>query len=245
MNPTLEFQAYANAWQNDNEYNNRFHAELADRVNADPLLKAHRDWVEANQFGFGDRPFHYVWKMLVDQMPQLFSFLEIGVFKGQVVSLIKLLARQTGKDAYVAGVSTLTNTPDKRCKYPQGNYVNWINQIFNAFSLDVNDRFTIVAGKSSDVEAVKQTAHPWNMIYIDGGHDYADVAFDIKTYAPRVAMGGFLIVDDASINRLNIGSCWPGLEDVSQAVKDHLDNDPRFKFLFACGHINIFQRVNP
>jgi hypothetical protein len=50
-------------------------------------------------------------------------------------------------------------------------------------------------------------------------------------------------MDDASIGRLNIGNLWPGLEEVAQAVKDHLDNDPRFKFLLCVGHLNVFQRI--
>lgn len=244
MKQTLEFQVYANAWKNEAEYNNAFHGELTDLVNQDPLLKKHRDWVEQNQHGFGDRPFHWVWKMLVQQMPEIFTFLEIGVFKGQVISLIELVAEVTHRKAYITGISTLTNTADNRCQYPPGNYREWIVQIFNAFNLSL-DRVVIVEGKSSDEAVVKKVAPlVFNMIYIDGGHNREDVLFDIQTYAPRVALGGYLIMDDSS-NLLNIGTCWPGLEEVSQVVHEVLEPDPRFKHLFACGHLRVFQRINP
>jgi hypothetical protein len=241
VNLTFELQSLADSWRNDNDYNNQLHSGFTDRVNGYPLLKAHRDWVEKNQFGFGDRAFHHVWMMLVEQMPSDFAFLEIGVFKGQVLSLVAVLAQALEKNAFCMGVTTLQNTPDERCKYPAGNYELWIRQIHEQFKVAMPFLFV---GKSTDEKVVGQVKlHRYNMVYVDGGHDYKDVVADIQNYAPCVKVGGFLVMDDCSINRWNIGSCWPGLEDVSRAVKDHLDNDDRFKFLFACGHLNVFWRV--
>ena len=240
MNFTPEFQMYVEKWRNEDAYNNWFHTHLGILTDSDSLLKRHRDWVEEHQFGFGDRPFHSVWRLLVDQMPQSFSFLEIGVFKGQALSLVGLLAKSMKKQAFVFGVTTLTNTEDVRCKYPTGPYLDWINEIHNAFEVS---QPCLIVGKSNEAGVLEKVAGPYDMVYIDGGHDYADVVADIKNYAPKTKVGGFLIMDDASINRINIGNCWPGLEDVAQAVKDYLDNDERFKLLFACGHLNVFHRV--
>lgn len=240
---TPELQACVDAWRNEHDYNNAFHAELTQKVNAHELLKAHRDWTEAHQHGFGDRPFHWIWKLLVDEMPKAFSFLEIGVFKGQTVSLVALLAVESLKVARVYGVTTLQNTPDERCKYPAGDYLGWIKEIHAAFGMSLLLPELFV-GKSSEasVVAMARKREPYQIVYVDGSHDYAAVIEDIRHYAPMVAKGGFLVMDDAS-NLLNIGSCWPGLEEVSQAVRDVLEPDPRFKHLLACGHLRVFQRI--
>src|SRR6266699_3440577 len=114
MNLTLELQTFTDLWRNENEYNQEFHARCTKLVDECKPLKAHRDWTETNQYGFGDRAFGWVWKMLVDQMPSEFSFLEVGVFKGQILSLVALIAQSSGKIANITGVTTLTNTPDVR-----------------------------------------------------------------------------------------------------------------------------------
>jgi hypothetical protein len=236
-----DFAAWVSGWRNDDAYNNAFHQELTQAVNERPHLKEHRDWVEANQFGFGDRPFHRVWEGIVETMPVEFAFLEVGVFKGQITSLVQLLAKLQNKVAVVFGVTTLTNTEDTRCKYPPGDYMAWINQIHNQFKVIPPE---LIVGKSTSPDVIEQvTSLVYHIVYIDAGHDYADVCSDITNYAPCVRVGGLLVMDDASINRLKIGNCWPGLEDVSKAVADLLDKDDRFKFLFCCGHINIFQRI--
>ena len=52
--------------------------ELTDTV---ACLKSHRDWVEANSWGFGDRAFHYMWYLLLtDEVlkRERPSLLEIG-----------------------------------------------------------------------------------------------------------------------------------------------------------------------
>jgi len=248
MNLTPELELYAKAWRNEDTYNNDFHAALGEAVNSLPenaKLKEHRDWVEQNQWGFGDRPFHYVWKMLVEAMPQTFDFLEIGVFKGQVLSLIALLAKETGKTAKITGVTTLQNTPDERCKYPQGDYLNWIHGAYKQFGLDFSNT-KLVVGRSNDQHVLSHIgAFDYDCCYIDGNHDFSIVLQDLDNYSKRVRVGGFLVVDDASVGRLNVGNCWPGLDDVAAAVREYLDPHPSFKFLFACGHLNAFQKIKP
>ncbi len=70
-------------------------------VQADPQLRAHRDFVEANDHGYGDRAFHYMWKLLVEQMPESFRFLEVGVYKGQTLSLIRMLSSMLARDSRI------------------------------------------------------------------------------------------------------------------------------------------------
>ena len=47
-----------------------------------------------------------------------------------------------------------------------------------------------------------QAAGPYELVYIDGGHEYATAAADLDTFAPMVASGGFLVVSDFDVSRL-------------------------------------------
>ena len=86
------------------------------------------------------------------------------------------------------------------------------------------------------------------MLYIDGCHDYEIVVSDIKNYCPMVKKDGFIIIDD-SANYLDmpkgvIRMDWFGLEDVSNAVRDTIEQDENYKHLFACGHNRIWQKLS-
>jgi hypothetical protein len=243
MSLSPEFQPIVDDWKNEDLYNDLLHSRFTKYVNELTFLKEHRDWVEANQFGFGDRAFHYLWRILVHEMPKDFAMLEVGVFKGQTISLVALLAKVMEKNAIVFGITTLQPTPDERCKYPVGDYASWIKQIHDQFKLPQPE---LIVGRSDEPRVISLArVHQYDMVYIDGGHDYKDVIADISNYADTVKVGGFLVMDDASIGRLNVGSCWSGLEAVALAVATTLDKDPRFKFLLAVGHINVFQRIQP
>ena len=217
-------------------------------VQALPYLKKHRDYVEAGGFGYGDRPFHWMWKLLVSEMPSKFNFLEIGVFQGQTLSLVGLLAGRMAKNAKVVGITPLDRTGDQYATHPDLDYAARIKKIHLDHGLG---RPTIINGLSFDprVKHLAQEEGPYDLVYIDGCHDYLVVVDDITSYAPMVRPGGFLVVDDAGNNlKLPKGLIphdWFGLEDVSQAVKNTLEEGAlreQFEHLFAVGHNRVFRR---
>ena len=59
----------------------------------DDFLINHRNYIEKNVLGFGAKPFHTLWREIVRNQRDEFKFLEIGVYKGQILSLIKLLSK--------------------------------------------------------------------------------------------------------------------------------------------------------
>jgi hypothetical protein len=82
----------------------------------------------------------------------------------------------------------------------------------------------------------------WDVIYVDGGHDYEVAKQDIYTYSSFVKVGGFLIVDDCA-NRYNMpDGYFKGIETVSRAVDELLPND-YFCELFSVVHIRVFKRI--
>ena len=88
-------------YRNTAEHNDGLHAEFTRLTDSVPLLKRHRDWVEANKWGYGDRAFHYLWWLVLPFLAERFGplrALEIGVFKGQTISLWGLIARERGID---------------------------------------------------------------------------------------------------------------------------------------------------
>ena len=221
-------------------------------TNRDEQLKRHRDFVEENSFGYGDRSFHYFWKLLLRQVPDRFQFLEIGVFKGQVISLVRLLSDRLDKEGLVVGVSPLSGSGDKYAAHPDIDYLEAIRQIHGHFNLSM-EYTEIIKGYSNDGEVKKRVKRRglFDIVYIDGCHDYEVVFDDIKTYGEVVKIGGFLVMDDSS-NYLNMPpkvkdggviKYWPGLPEVSEAAKNLLEYNKDFIHLFACGHLRVWLRV--
>jgi len=112
----------------------------------------------------------------VDQMPSDFSFLEIGVYKGQILSLIELCANKTEKNSKMVGVTPLFD-PD----FAKYNRMPYIEGIFKNFSLTMENT-TIIDGKSQDEKIVEKVNNlgPFNIVYIDGDHSYQATVDDIK-----------------------------------------------------------------
>jgi glycosyltransferase involved in cell wall biosynthesis len=219
-----------------------------DLVNEYPLLKEHREWVIANDFGYGNRSLHWMWNLIIKDLPHNFKFLEIGVYKGQIISLASLLSQHHKKEGTVFGITPLDATGDKFSKHPVIDYENAIATIYAQFGL-TGDDLNIIEGLSNDkavLEAAKENS-PYDVIYIDGCHDYPVVKKDVENYTNMVCLGGLLVMDDAS-SYLNIPDNlirmnWKGIVDVSNAARDTIEKDDRFEHLFAVGHNRVWQRI--
>jgi hypothetical protein len=217
-------------------------------VNSHDNLREHRNWVVANRHGYGNRAFHWMWNLIVKDLPRGFKFLEIGVYMGQTISLISLLNKAQRKNGLVFGITPLTNAGDKYSKHPNINYEEAIGRIYYQFGLDGND-LQLIEGMSNDksVIAEAQRISPFDVIYVDGCHDYEVVKSDIQNYAPLLKLGGLFVMDDASCS-LNIPDGlirmnWRGLEDVCRAAAETIEQDSRFRHLFAVGHNRVWRRI--
>jgi len=222
-------------------------------------LRRHREYIEDHnrrgiQMGHGDRCVQYLFKLLVDEMPRSFRFLEIGVFKGQICSLIQLLASVTERASTIVGVTPLYD-PELHMGqgYAKYNRLPFIEQIYRDLGLTM-DNTQIIDGLSQNPEIIKQAAEkaPFDIVYIDGDHSYDATVSDIVIYGQLLRPGGFLVVDDAS-NFKNLPKVpdpvhqapvlWAGYEEVSQAVRDYLESNPEYKELLTCMHLRLFQKL--
>lgn len=261
MENTKSISDYVREYKSSAEHNDSLWREFAELTNANSQLRAHRDWVEERQWGFGDRAFHYMWYLLLADIccrntnP---SFLEIGVYKGQVLSLWQLLAREFGANARSTGISPLIGTaPDSRIihklllrlnpwykkeadaqnLYPKADYANCVKTICDAFGLNFDD-IRLIRGKSQDAMVKQEVGQSqFDIVYIDGDHSYSVVCEDLAFYAPLIKPNGYLVIDDSSFFQPGT-SFFKGHEQVSRAVEEM--DSTAYSNVLNVGHNRIY-----
>lgn len=232
MNTLKELQE---AWRDTPESHQSIHNILIEKTNETPYLKALRDWVEVLIFGFGERSFYWMWKIICDTLPEKLNFLEIGVFRGQTLALIQTLKPK----ANIYGITPLDSTDG----HWESDYAADIRLIHDTFNLKQPN---IIKGLSTDESIVahvldKYKLQSMDVVYIDGGHAYETVKSDLEYYPPFVKQGGYLVIDDCC-NKYKIPSgMFPGIESVSKAVDEWFPNE-YFEELFSVVHIRVFKR---
>lgn len=228
MNTIKEVQSI---WQDTPESHKLINETFTEKVNADPKLKAYRDWIEEKIFGFGERSFLWMWKLLVDEIPAP-EFLEIGVFRGQILGLIRLLSAK----ASIIGITPLDSTGG----HWESDYAADIKLLHNTFKLK---QPRIIKGLSHSPEVMAEASKKeYDIIYIDGGHSYADAYHDVYRYSSFVKVGGYLVVDDAG-NKFNMpDGYFKGIEAVSNAVDKLLPNE-YYEEVFNVIHNRVFKRI--
>lgn len=224
------------SYKNTQESHRLIHETLVRKTNEEPKLKELRDWVETNIWGFGERSFYWMFKLLCDRLPENMTFLEIGVFRGQTLALIKTIKPK----AKIVGITPLDSTGD----HWESDYEADIKKLHKTFNL-CNPN--IIKGLSTDEtiigKAIEFARYYYDVVYIDGGHAYDVIKWDLSKYPYMVKIGGYLVVDDCC-NNLDIPmGMFAGIETVTQAVSEWEETQTDFKLLFSVVHIKVYQRV--
>ena len=228
MNSIKEVQAI---WQDTPETHKLINETFTEKVNADPKLKAYRDWIEEKIFGFGERSFLWMWKLLIDEIPAP-EFLEIGVFRGQILGLIRTLSPK----ANVTGITPLDSTGG----HWESDYAADIKLLHNTFKLK---QPRIIKGLSTDETVLAEVGKKeYDIIYIDGGHTYEVARHDVYRYSSFVKVGGYLVIDDAGNKFSMSDGYFKGIEAVSNAVDELLPNE-YYEEVFNVVHNRVFRRV--
>lgn len=198
--------------------------QYTDRVNADPELKAYRDWIEQNHFGFGERCFLAMWEDIVKGMPDTFTFMEIGVFRGQILGLVELLAKRMGKTAIRVGITPLDSTDG----HWESNYKADIEHLHKTWDLTTN--YEIIPHLSTSKEAIEASKqYRPDVLYIDGGHEYEVVKADLANYIPILKQDGILVIDDCNNAIPMPFGYFQGIQSVSVAVDEVLPKEGETK----------------
>jgi Methyltransferase domain len=259
------FERLVAEYKNTAEHNDFLYKKLTDSTSADPTLRAHRSYVEQNKLGFGDPAFHAMWLRLMSFASRRFgtvSALEIGVFKGQVISLWAVIARQWNFNVRIDAITPLAGNLIPKSKlimwlrshfdskfreclingnlYADEDYPTVIKQLFQHFNVDF-DTVKLHHGYSTDQHILKSLSDSkFHVIYVDGDHTFEGALHDFKTFGPKVALGGWLIADDAGIS-LPGSLFWKGYPAVSRAAA--VLPELGFRNVLNVGHNRIFERV--
>lgn len=203
-------------------------------------LKQHRRYFQQDQRGFGEDAFHVMWFMLFQKIrPE--RFLEIGVYRGQTISLAALLHRMLAIHGSVTGISPFSAAGDSVSTY-RGNldYLHDTRLNFRAFDLPAPELLRAYSMDQPATERIKQGA--WDAIYIDGNHDYEVARTDWNLCAKHVRPDGVIVLDDSALGTAYEPPAFataghPGPSQVAREV-----DQARFQEILRVGHNRVFQR---
>lgn len=204
-------------------------------------LRRHRGYFTQNRRGFGEDAFHVMWLLLFQEFkPRL--FLEIGVYRGQTLSLAALLQRQFNCQGEIVGISPFCGAGDSVSKYLTGlDYLEDTKENFRHFALPTPN---LVKALSTDPTAQLTIAsRRWDCVYIDGNHDYEIAKKDWDCCSRNLNRGGLIVLDDSSLTTsykapLFATAGHPGPSELARQIKDSSD----FSEILQVGHNRVFQR---
>jgi Methyltransferase domain len=204
-------------------------------------LREHRAWFERRGRGFGEKAFHVMWFLLFREF-QPESFLEIGVFRGQTLSLAALLACHFKWNCFVQGVSPFSSAGDAVSKYRRNvDYYEDTLKNFAHFNLSVP---SLLKALSTDEAARKLVmSRGWSFIYIDGNHDHEIVQQDWELCAAYLPPGGLIVLDDAGLTTNYAPPIFatgghPGPSLLAQEINRNI-----FREILQVGHNRVFQKI--
>ena len=211
-----------------------FHRELSE------ALRSHREYFTKDGRGFGEDAFHTMWWLLLQRL-QPASFLEIGIYRGQTLSLAALISRLGNFPCEIHGISPFSDAGDSVSEY--GDKVDYLPDVIRHFDHFSLPHPTLLKAYSTDPEAVALIrSRKWDCIYIDGNHDYEVVVADWQCCADSVRPGGCIVLDDSGLGsgyrppRFATGG-HPGPSRVAAEIDRAL-----FTEILQVGHNRVFQR---
>ncbi|QTN32171.1 class I SAM-dependent methyltransferase [Akkermansiaceae bacterium] len=203
-------------------------------------LRKHRQYFQENQRGYGEDAFHVMWWNLIRRFkPQ--NFLEIGIYRGQTISLVSLITKMEGISCEVHGISPFSSVGDSVSDYLRGiDYLEDTLKNFHHFSLPSPE---LLKAYSTDDEAVNLIrSRSWDIIYIDGNHDYEIVKADWAVCSEAVETGGLIVLDDSG---LTTGYRPPAFATGGHPGPSRLASEidaSRFEEILQVGHNRVFQK---
>lgn len=208
-------------------------------------LRAHRAYFHdepANRRGYGEDAFHTLWYVLMNEFRPA-NYLEIGIFRGQTVTLAALCARLGKFPCAVHGISPFSSAGDSVSSYRKD--IDYYTDTLSNF-----DRFqlphpTLLRAYSTDPQAVALIqSRTWDMIYIDGNHDYEVVRQDWDVCSKALKAGGVVVLDDSGLSTRYQPPIFatrghPGPSRIAEEI-----DRGRFREILQVGHNRAFQKLS-
>jgi hypothetical protein len=202
-------------------------------------IKEHRKYFVDGR-GFGEDAFHAMWYYIFkNYRPQ--NVLEIGIYRGQTLSLFQLLSDHFNIGSNVVGISPLTAAGDSKSNYIELDYEKDILVNFDKFNLKHPKLVKSFSNHGPARYEIKSST--WDLIYIDGCHDYDIVLVDYYNCVDALNQQGILVLDDSSLYEdFNYPGSFKGHEGPSKVVRDFIQ--PELDNFLAVGHNNCFRIPN-
>jgi hypothetical protein len=209
--------------------------------NSPTWLKTHRGYFIKNQRGFGDDAFHSMWYFILRKYRPI-NLLEIGVYRGQVISLWSLISEKLSKPYNIHGISPFLNVGDNVSEYIDIDYMSDVKENFKQLNLILP---TLHTGYSTDgdmIDFIK--SKKWDLIYIDGSHDYDIVKQDFELCASSLSQKGIIVLDDSALYTsykpsLFASAGHPGPSLVAAEIDSTI-----FTEILSIGHNRVFQLIS-
>lgn len=212
-------------------------------------IKKLRGYFNSNFRGFGEDAFFSVWFYVFNHKKPK-NILEIGVYRGQSLALFQLLSEKNNINSDIYGISPLTNLGDEYSEYLDIDYETDILNNFKALNLK---KPNLIKGLSQEEKIVKFIQSiKWDLIYIDGSHDFFDVKKDLTLAIENLNTGGLIAVDDSNKdkdynyqliqNKYGILSS-DGHDGPTRALTEILSTRSDIKILLSIGHLNFLSKI--
>jgi len=172
------------------------------------------------------------------------SFLEIGVFRGQTLSLVSLMSKRLGFRCEVAGISPFLPAGDSVSNYRSDiDYFADTQSNFSHFGLRSPG---LCRAFSTDPEASEFAAsRQWDCIYIDGNHDYSVASSDWQLCCKLLSTNGIIVLDDSALETSYRPPAFAtaGHPGPSRLAKEIQSSQPQFSEILRVGHNRVFQHL--
>lgn len=204
-------------------------------------LRLHRKFFATESRGFGEDAFHALWfQIFRDFRPR--TALEIGVYRGQTLTLWEMLSNTIGLQTEVWGLSPLTSASDSVSEYDTSiDYEKDLIQNYERFGLGRPRVFRQLS--TSQAAKAFVLSRTWDLVYVDGSHDEADVLSDVNLARQALDSQGILVMDDASLFSpfKPPRFAFAGHEGPSSVAisSTHMQG---FSLIGTCGHNRVFMR---
>ncbi len=203
--------------------------------------RVHRKYFSQAGRGFGEDAFHAMWFKLITEFKPV-NCLEIGVYRGQTVSLWALISKiQDYIKINIAALSPFDSSGDTVSIYNKKiDYFEDVISNHGYFDLPVPQ---MIKAYSTDEDGIKFiNSIKWDLIYIDGNHDYSVALQDYQLALKNLNHGGILVMDDSSLYcEYNPRPyAFAGHPGPSKVVIENAMTD--LNFICGVGHNNIFMK---
>ncbi len=238
-NLDLSFSEAVNVFSSRNSLHAYMHYYLQHL--APSLVRDHRQYFSKNMRGYGEDALHSMWwTLLREYKPKL--ALEIGVYRGQVITLWGIISKLNGFDCEIHGISPFSPAGDQVSVYLSDlDYLQ--DTLISNKHFELPDP-NFIKAYSTDEAAIKHiNSRKWDLIYIDGNHDYEVALADYSLCKDALADGGILVMDDSSLytDFKPPAFSFAGHPGPSRVVQERAMRE--MHFLGGVGHNNIFTKI--